>query len=282
VSGIRGKISAGDLLSAESILEVHRIRHGEDDRYLHGLAWLARGAWLLGEPGKARRYVEDVRTRCAAKLAAGTKLEDSYEVEYALGSAIEVQAQWIQRDRGKRAAAEFLRGELAALPGTVALRSRLQKRLNLLTLVGSPAPEIEVEDFLGPGGVTLAGLRGKPAVLFLWDPSCGDCRAQSLALGKVQSRYAARGLQTVALTRYHEKDVTARLEEKARADSVWKADYRDVGEVPVVFSTAAMERYGGSSTPTFVFVDRAGVVRGYLPYRLTEEELDRAVEPILR
>jgi hypothetical protein len=43
-----------------------------------------------------------------------------------------------------------------------------------------------------------------------------------------------------------------------------------------------MERYGGSSTPTWVFVDRAGIVRGYVPYRLTEAEMDRALEKILR
>jgi len=34
VTGIRNKISAGDLLSAESILEIHRGRVGEDDAYL--------------------------------------------------------------------------------------------------------------------------------------------------------------------------------------------------------------------------------------------------------
>ena len=43
-----------------------------------------------------------------------------------------------------------------------------------------------------------------------------------------------------------------------------------------------MERYGGSSTPTYVFVDRAGIVRGYTPTRLTETEFDRWLAPILK
>jgi len=47
-------------------------------------------------------------------------------------------------------------------------------------------------------------------------------------------------------------------------------------------STASMERYGGSSTPTFVFIDRAGVVREYTPTRLTEAEFDRALATIAR
>src|SRR6476469_7405317 len=41
---IRYKISAGDLPSAESILETHRAEKGEDDEYLLSLAWVARGA----------------------------------------------------------------------------------------------------------------------------------------------------------------------------------------------------------------------------------------------
>ena len=60
---MRNKISAGDLLSAESILEVYRIRVGEDGTYLVGLSWLARGALLLGDDAKAAGYVMQVRTR---------------------------------------------------------------------------------------------------------------------------------------------------------------------------------------------------------------------------
>src|SRR4249920_952071 len=52
---IRMKISAGDLPSAESILEVHRAEKGEDAEYLLGMAWLARGAALLGDWPSASR-----------------------------------------------------------------------------------------------------------------------------------------------------------------------------------------------------------------------------------
>ena len=174
VSGIRSKLSADDLLSAESILEVHRTKYGEDGAHLAGLSWLARGALLLGEPDKARRFAVDVRARCADRIAHGADLEKDRDLETALGAAIEVEAQLIQRGRGARAA------------------------------------------------------------------------------------------------------------EKAEVDSIWKTVYTDAGSVPVVFSTASMERYGGSSTPTWVFVDRAGIVRGYVPYRLTDAAMDHALEKILR
>ena len=42
-----------------------------------------------------------------------------------------------------------------------------------------------------------------------------------------------------------------------------------------------MVRYGVWATPTFVFVDRRGVVRFYSPTRLTEAELSRRIEAVL-
>jgi hypothetical protein len=83
VPGIRNKIAAGDLLSAESILEVHRAENGEDDAYLSGLAWLARGALLLGDLDKATSYAADVRRRCDAAIAKGARLEDNHALEIA-------------------------------------------------------------------------------------------------------------------------------------------------------------------------------------------------------
>jgi thiol-disulfide isomerase/thioredoxin len=280
LTGIRNKIAAGDLLSAESVLDVWRTQHGEDGLYLVGLSWLARGALLTGETAKAKRYADEVRGRCADSLAHGVKMEDSDYVEYALGAALEVEAQRLARLNGDRYAASFLQNELAKTPGTVAYRSRLQKRINMLTLVGSQAPELVVEDSLGGSPPTLAALRGKPVLLFLWAESCGDCRAQEASLARAKERYRDE-LEVVPVTRYYE-DQAARATEKARADSVWQTAYKDMGKTPIIFSTASMERYGVSSTPTFVFIDRKGIVRAYTPTRLSTAELENRIAVILR
>jgi thiol-disulfide isomerase/thioredoxin len=279
VSAIRGKLAAGDLLSAESVLEVHRLQHGEDGPWLVGLSWLGRGAFMLGDMERTQRYASRTRAVCAQRIARGDSLEKDHDLEAALGAAIEVEAQRLERLRGPRVAAEYARGELARLPAMPALRSRIQKRINLLTLVGTTAPELVIEDAIGAPPPTLASMRGRPIVLFVWAEWCGDCRGQSGALAKMRARYAPRGVQFVTVTRYYD-DAGHRVQEKARVDSVWKAVYADVGPLPSVISTASMERYGGSSTPTFVFIDKRGIVRDYAPTRLTEEELERRIAAI--
>jgi thiol-disulfide isomerase/thioredoxin len=282
IQGIRNKISAADFLSAESILEVHRERYGEDGSYLMSLGWLARGALLVGEPGRARELNDELRRLCDARLAKGTLPAKDDSLENALGASIEVEAQLRARARGREAAARYVRAELAKFSGPVAFRSRLYKRLDLLTLVGSPAPEIAVEDFVGTRPAPLAARRGHPVVIFVWAEGCGDCRAQSVTLGRVVAKYAPRGLEVVPLTRYYEENEADRPREKARVDSVWTDLYQAMGPASIPISDESMQRYGGSSTPTFVFVDRRGIVRGYTPTRLTEAELARRIEELLR
>jgi thiol-disulfide isomerase/thioredoxin len=278
VSGMRNKIAAGDLLSAESILEVHREKYGENGPWLVGMSWLARGAFLMGDFDKARKYTGDVRARCDQKRAAGDSLEKDHDLETALGAAIETEAQLVARSRGNDAAAAFLRSEITRYQGPVALRSRLYKRLNLLTLVGQKAPGLSPEDSLG-GSPPALGVQ--PTLLFLWAEWCADCKGQAAALARARKRYGPQGLRVVALTRYYDPE-PGRMREKARIDSVWKADYADLAGVPIVISTAAMERYGVSSTPTFAFIDRAGIVRRYTPTRLTDAEFERTLPALVK
>lgn len=277
VAAIRNKLSAADLLSAESLLEVYGRRAGRDSNYFEALGWVARGAFMLGEPAKAARYAADVCRECDARLAAGADLALEPKLATALGAGVEVEAQVRERARGKRAAAAYLDECLARYAKPVSFRSRLHKRRNLIALRGERAPELAVEDWIGESPKPLASHRGRPVVLFVWRATCGDCSAQSATLARAVERWAPKGVDVLALTRYYEDDRTA---EKAYVDSVWNATYRDVGAIPRVISTASMERYGGSSTPTFVFIGRDGRVRDYLPYRLDESELDRRIAAI--
>lgn len=145
VSGIRNKISAGDLLSAESILEVHHAKYGEDGPWLAGYSWLARGALLLGDTAKAERYSAGVRANCAGRIAKGADIAKDHDLQIAFGASVEVEAQLLERSKGASRAAEYVRGELASLKGPVPLVSRLTKRLNMLALAGEAAPELAAD-----------------------------------------------------------------------------------------------------------------------------------------
>ncbi len=277
---IRYKISAGDLPSAESILEAHRAEKGEDADYLLGLAWVARGAALVGDWTAATRHAQAARALAAGELGSPGDYETNREAVYALGTAIEVQAQTLVAAGKRREAVRFLdQSEREQGSAPFNLRARIWKRRNQIELVGQTAPEIRADDHVGGEAPSLEQLRGKPIVLFFWWESCGDCKAQASAFRRAAERYGPRGVAFLAPTRYYTAD---RAQEKEKIEKIWKEHYAVPDSVAVPISDAAMLRYGVSATPTFVFVDRKGVVRGYSPTRMTEDRLSAAIEGLLR
>jgi thiol-disulfide isomerase/thioredoxin len=277
--GIRNKISAGDLPSAESILEVHRAEKGEDGEYLLGLAWLSRGAALLGDWKAASRYAQSARELALAKLGTPPNYADNSEATYALGTAIEVEAQGMVAAGKKKEAIQFLEASAKAQEkAPYNLRARIWKRRNQIELVGQAAPGFRAEDHLGAAAPALESLRGKPVVLFFWWDSCGDCKKQAAALRKTVEKYGPKGVAFLAPTRYYETD---RVVEKGEIEKTWKEIYALPDSVAVPISDEAMLRYGVSATPTFVFVDRKGIVTLYSPTRMTEERLSAAIDELL-
>jgi len=281
---IRYKISAGDLPSAESILEYHKAEEGEDGDYTVGVAWLARGAALLGDWKAASEWAKKARQIADARLRSAADYEKESEAVYALGTAIEVEAQAFAAAGRKAEAIALLDGEekkQEAAQAPYNLRARIWKRRNLLELAGKPAPAIRAEDHLGAAAPTLESLRGKPVVLFFWWEACGDCRMQSATFRKIVEKCRGRDVAFLAPTRYYGKPDT-RAEEKGKIERSWGETYKLMDSVPVPISDAAMLRYGVSATPTFVFVDRKGIVRLYSPTRMSEERLSAEIEKIMR
>jgi thiol-disulfide isomerase/thioredoxin len=279
---IRMKISAGDLPSAESILEYHRAETGEDGDYVLGLAWCARGAALLGDWKAASSWAKSARAAADARLRTPADWSAQPEAVYALGTAIEVDAQELAAS-GKRNEAIRLLDEssrsLDAKGAPYNIRARVWKRRNMMELEGKPAPAIRAEDRVGAEAPTLESLRGKPVVLFFWWEACGDCRMQADAFRKVVEKYGPRGVAFVAPTRYYHPGDHA--EEKGKIEKSWGELYKLSGTVPVPVSDEALLRYGVSATPTFVLVNRKGIVTRYAPTRMTEGRLSAAIDELL-
>lgn len=190
---------------------------------------------------------------------------------------MEAQCQLAQR--GKPAALKYLDSQLETYShAPLAFRSRIHKRWNLIGLEGTKAPDFAAEDHVGPKPRTLRELSGKPVVLFLWAEWCGDCKSQAAALRRVVEKYQPNGVEFIAPTRFYETDPVA---ERARIEQVWRDNYPGLESISVPIGEQAMLRYGVSATPTFVLVDRKGIVRLYSPTRMTEKRLSTAIEALL-
>lgn len=275
VRTVRLKLSAGDLATGEAAVSEYKREHGVDAEYLGALGWLARGATLLGKTDKAWAYVAEVRKEIP---------EEKPGLTVALGAAIESEGRLRAARDGRGPALRFLETEYARAKDTE-LRCRIRKNVNLLSLEGQPAPELAIADYAGAPPRRLADLKGRPVVIFLWAHWCGDCKAQAPVLGRILEKYRGKGLAMVAPTRLFgtgaENKPATPAEEKAHVEKVWKESYASLDGISAPIDTETMARYGVSSNPTIVLVDRKGLVRLYTPTRLSEEELSRRIEELL-
>ena len=275
VRTVRSKISAGDLASCQHLIEDYKIKSGIDAEYLDAIGWLARGAEMLQQNELAATYVAELRREVREEKEAWLS---------PLGAVIEVEGKLRAKREGRKAALQFWEDEFARAKDT-GLRSRIRKNINALALEGQPAFDLNATLYAGAEPPKITALKGKPVLLFSWAHWCGDCRAQAAALGRVWKKYQTRGLVLIAPTRLYGtgaagKSVTP-AEEKAHIEKIWAEGYADLSGVSIPIDTEAMVRYGVSATPTFVLIDRKGLVRFYAPTRLSEAELSRRIEEVL-
>lgn len=261
---VRFKLSAGDLLSAIAAADDYKFEKGLDPEYLDAAGWIARGAEILKRPDLAQIYVDQLHRDIPAEAEA-TLLP--------FGAAIEVEGRLIAASKGRAAGVRYFEQAFANAKAT-SLRSRIRKNINMLSLEGKRALPIE--------GQTLTG---KPALIFFWAAGCGDCKAQGPSLQRIWTKYKSRGLQLVAVTRLyggsHDKPATED-EEKAEIQKTWNEQYPQLEGVTNAISTDAMVTYGASATPTFALVDDRGIVRMYTATRLSEAEMAKRIDAVLK
>ena len=283
IDDVRIALSQHDFSAAASELSNYRAQHGTDPEYLEALSWMARAALAANQLDQADQYARQTESLLREHLRAQS-LDTNPHLPMALGAALEVEAQ-VLAARGQNAAAvALLRHNLLTYEKT-SIRARLQKNLNLLALAGQPAPSLVTTDYFGPRPVSLPQMKGSPVLLFFWAHWCGDCKYEGPIIAQLSSEFAAQGLKVEAPTQLYGyaaqgADATPK-DELAYIERVWQHFYPRLQSVPVPVSSANFNRYGASTTPTLVLIDRKGRVSLYHPGLMQYDDLRAAIQKVM-
>ena len=123
-------------------------------------------------------------------------------------------------------------------------------------------------------------------LLFFWAHWCSDCKYEIPILARIKAEFVPKGLAFIAPTQkfgYVAGGEDAPPEVELRyIDQVRQQYYGSVIDAPAPVSEENFSRYGASTVPTFVLIDRSGIVKMYHPGALTYEELHQRIEALFR
>ena len=276
VEDVQALVEHGQFATAEREVQAARAKAGASSELAAAISWLARGALAARQFSQADAYATEAR-EMALPLLGMRRIESDPWLPTAVGAAIEVHAFVLAAQGEIPESLRYLQQQLKTW-GATSLHERISKDINLLTLEGKPAPPLQ--------GISLASLRGKAVLLFFWAHWCPDCKADVPIIADVTRKFAPKGLVLVGPTRLYgyvaNGDSAPPAVEKQYIEQVRRKYYEPLGSFPEPISAENFQKYGASTTPTIVLLDRAGVVRYYHPGAVTEAELSARVEAVLR
>ena len=272
VESVMKALSAGSEAGALQQLRAYRSARGVTPEYLEAESWLARAELISHRYAQAAQVAQETYD-LSTELLKNRPLDREPHLPIALGAAIEVQAG-VLAGQGRRAEAVAYLEEREKTYAATSIRTRIQKNLLLLTLEGKPAPALE--------GTPI--VKGKPALVFFWAHWCGDCKEDIPVLTRIKSEFASRGLQMIYPTQrygYAAGGVEATpAAELTYIERVRQALYSGLIEGPTIVNETNLTRYGASTIPTFVLIDRQGIVRLYHPGVMQYADLRDAIQRV--
>ena len=126
------------------------------------------------------------------------------------------------------------------------------------------------------GPAQTVSLQGKPLVLFFWAHWCSDCKQQGPVLQRLAQQFGNQGLTILMPTQrygYAAGGEDAKPADEAKYIGLVRKEFYGALTAATPLSQENFKRYGCSTTPTLVLVDRAGLVRLYHPGKMSYEEL---------
>ena len=283
IPSVREAAARQDYAAGERLIADYRRARGVTPEMLEALSWLGRAALGAERWEQADGYARQTYDLALAALRT-RPMDAEPRLPIALGAAIEVRAHVMAQSGARSEAVAFLHRQFATY-GSTSIGMRIQKNVNLLSLEGQPAPSLDLSEALASRPIALSALKGKVVLLFFWAHWCSDCKAQAPALAALAKQYGAEGLAILGPTQRYGYVAGGREappdEELEYMRRVRQTYYGFLDERAVPISTANHLRYGVSTTPTLVLLDRDGLVRLYHPGTMPAADLDRGVRQLL-
>jgi thiol-disulfide isomerase/thioredoxin len=276
-------IKNNDLGAASAMVGQYRRLNGDTPEALEAFSWLARGELAAGHLDEALKDAREIKEISQTTLGTRT-LDTEPHLPLALGAAYEVEAEVLSDRHQRTAAIQLLRTALRTWRGT-SLEDRLQKNLNIMTLEGQPMPLLRETEWIGPRPAPLSTFRGKVLLLFFWAHWCADCKTEIPVITQLAAEFEPKGLALIAPTKHYgytaQEEHAAPATETAFIQKVYEQLYSRIPGIQVPLDGGNFERFGASTIPTLVIVDRHGIVRLYHPGVMDETTLRMAIEPLL-
>jgi thiol-disulfide isomerase/thioredoxin len=281
IDDVRTSLAQQNFSAAESALNAYKSKSGITPEYLEALSWMGRAALSMQQYSQASTYARQTQT-LAVPLLKKKSVDADEHLATAIGAAFEVQAQALAGQGQKAQATALLRQALASY-GNTSIANRLHKNLNLLTLVGRPAPALKATEYLGAAPASPAQLKGTPQLLFFWAHWCVDCKGEGPILARLRSEFKELAI-TAPTQRYgyaERGEETTPQAELAYIKNVWQQYYPGLQGISVPVGKTNFTVYGSSTTPTIVLIDRSGKIAYYHPGAVAYEDLRAAIEQLL-
>ncbi|HVP00623.1 MAG TPA: TlpA disulfide reductase family protein [Bryobacteraceae bacterium] len=274
VTAVKQAIAVNNFAAAMEMVRSYRTANGVTPESVEALSWIARGEFLRKNPVQADKLAQETY-KLAVEQSRTYPVARTPNLQVALGAAIEVEAN-VMVTRGQRSEAIAYLQEQLRVYHAAPFRARIQKNINLLSLEGKRAPALE--------GVAIPA--GKPVMLFFWAHWCGDCKYEGPIIARVREEFAPKGFTLITPTQKYgyigKGDDAAPEVELLYIDAVRRQFYPMLLDAPAPVSEENFNKYGASTTPTLVLIDRGGIVRLYHPGVLTYDELRAKVAALCR
>ncbi len=159
-----------------------------------------------------------------------------------------IKIRSIQRNHGIGEADIALPERCASYPIIKWEASKPSASLQKDTLLGLEAPDFSYADLSGDT-VSLSKLRGRVVLLDFWESWCGYCLLALPKVSELQTQYRKDGLVIIGVT----VDNPDQIKKLVRVNGL---KYRNV-----LASPAVLKQYNAEARPTYVLIDRAGIIQ---------------------